>query len=187
MKKSITLILAFSLCVVFAACGKEMAEENTNTTEPQSISATEAATEPIAEKTTAKPKSDSQKGNELRETVVSTLGNKKDAEISGDLEYGKFVYKYNREADVVYANERNDECEKLAEANAEKLADSISNLYNDDELKLHSSDTKQIGTGENGIDSVQYQFYYINSQNQLLTIYADSDGEISYADCKFTW
>lgn len=186
MKKAITFILAFSLCVVFAACGKEMAEENTNTTEPQSVSTTEAATEPIAEKTTAKPKSDSQKGNELRETVVSTLGNKKDAEISGDLEYGKFVYKYNREAGVVYANERNDECEKLAEENAEKLADSISNLYND-ELKLHSSDTKQIGTGENGIDSVQYQFYYINSQNQLLTIYADSDGEISYADCKFTW
>lgn len=132
MKKAVTLVLAFSLCVVFAACDKEMAEESTNTTEPQSVSATEAATEPIVEKTTAKPKSDSKKGNELKETVISTLGNKEDAEISGDLEYGKFVYKYNREADVVYANERNDECEKLAEENAEKLADSISNMYNDE-------------------------------------------------------
>lgn len=186
MKKIITLVLAFSLCIVFAACGKEMAEENTNTTEPTSVSTTEAATETIVEKTTAEPKSDSKKGNELKATVISTLGNKENAEISGDLEYGKFVYKYNREAGVVYANEHNDQSEKLAADNAKKLADSISNMYND-ELNLHSSDTKQIGTGENGIDSVQYQFYYINSQNQLLTIYADSDGEISYADCKFTW
>lgn len=186
MKKAITFILAFSLCVVFAACSKDKAEENTNTTEPQSVSATEAATEPIVEKTTAEPKSDSQKGNELKDIVISTLGSKEDAEISGDLKYGKFVYQYNREAGIVYANERNDETEKLATEHAKKLADSISGLYGD-ELKLHSSQAKQIGTGENGIDSVQYQFYYINSQNQLLTIYADSDGEISYADCKFTW
>lgn len=186
MKKAITLILTLSLCIVFAACNKTTTDENTAATEPQSVSLTETTTEPIIEKTTAQPKSDSQKGNKLKSAVMSTLGSKENAEISGELEYGKFEYKYNREASVVYANERNDETEKLAADNAQKLADSISNIYND-ELRLHSNNAKQIGTGENGIDSVQYQFYYINSQNQLLTIYADSDGEISYADCKFTW
>lgn len=186
MKKAITLILTLSLCIVFAACSKTTADENTSATEPQSVSLTETTTEPIIEKTTSPPKSDSQKGSELRTAVMNTLGNKENAEISGELEYGKFTYKYNRDAGVVYANERDNETEKLAADNAQKLADSISNMYND-ELKLHSNHTKQIGTGENGIDSVQYQFYYINSQNQLLTIYADSDGEISYADCKFTW
>ncbi len=186
MKKAIALVLTLSLCIAFAACSKTTTVENTDTTEPQSVSQTETTTEPIIEKTTQPHKSDSQKANELKSTVISTLGNKDGAEISGELEYGKFVYKYNREASVVYANERDDETEKLAINNAQKFADSLSDLYGD-ELKLHNSHAKPIGTGENGIDSVQYQFYYINSQNQLLVIYADSDGEISYADCKFTW
>ncbi len=188
MKKITALMLTVLICISFAACTKT-AENNSNNntaTAVSSVSATENTTEQIIEKTTSPPKSDSQKGSELRTAVMNTLGNKENAEISGELEYGKFTYKYSRDADVVYANERDNETEKLATDNAQKLADSISNMYND-ELKLHSNHTKQIGTGENGIDSVQYQFYYINSQNQLLTIYADSDGEISYADCKFTW
>ena len=188
MKKITALMLTALICISCAACTKT-AENNSNNntaTAVSSVSATENTTEQIIEKTTSPPKSDSQKGSELRTAVMNTLGNKENAEISGELEYGKFTYKYNRETGVVYANERDNETEKLAADNAQKLADSISNMYND-ELKLHSNHTKQIGTGENGIDSVQYQFYYINSQNQLLTIYADSDGEISYADCKFTW
>ncbi len=184
MKKITALMLTALICISFAACTKT-AENNSTATAVSSVSATENTTEQIIEKTTSPPKSDSQKGSELRTSVMNTLGNKENAEISGELEYGKFTYKYNRETGVVYANERDNETEKLAADNAQKLADSISNMY--DELKLHSNHTKQIGTGENGIDSVQYQFYYINSQNQLLTIYADSDGEISYADCKFTW
>lgn len=185
MKKITVCILTALICIAFAACSKP-AEEKAGTSMPASESLTEKTTAQIVEQTTAKPQSNSKKGNELKTAVSHALGNKEAAEISGELAYGKFIYKYNRNADIVYANERNDEIEKLASDNAKKLADSISKLYND-ELKLHSSDTKQIGTGENGIDSVQYQFYYINSQNQLLTIYADSDGEISYADCKFTW
>lgn len=180
MKKITALMLTVLICISFAACTKtaENYSNNNTATAVSSVSATENTTEQIIEKTTSPPKSDSQKGSELRTAVINTLGNKENAEISGELEYGKFTYKYSRDAGVVYANERDNE--------TEKLADSISNMYND-ELKLHSNHTKQIGTGENGIDSVQYQFYYINSQNQLLTIYADSDGEISYADCKFTW
>ena len=185
MKKTTALLLMAIICISFAACSKTAADGE-STTEPASAASTEKTTEQIVEKTTAQPKSDSQKGEKLKKTVISTLGSKAEADISGELEYGKFIYKYNRDASVIYANERNDETEKLAEKNAKKLADSISDIYND-KLTLHSSDTKQIGTGENGIDSVQYQFYYINSQNQLLTVYADSDGEISYADCKFTW
>ena len=184
MKRITALLLTAIICISFAACSKS--DKNSESTSAQTITATEKATEQIIEKTTAKPKSDSQKGEKLKEAVISTLGSKAEADLSGELEYGKFIYKYNRDASVVYANERNDETEKLAEKNAKKLADSISDIYND-KLTLHSSDTKQIGTGENGIDSVQYQFYYINSQNQLLTVYADSDGEISYAECKFTW
>ncbi len=185
MKKITALLLTAIICISFAACTKS-SEDGESTSEPTSAAATEKTTEKIIEKTTAQPKSDNQKGEKLKEAVIGTLGNKADADISGELEYGKFIYKYSREASAVYANERNDKTEKLAADNAKKLADSISDIYND-KLTLHSSDAKQIGTGENGIDSVQYQFYYINSQNQLLTIYADSDGEISYADCKFTW
>lgn len=184
MKKITALILTAIICISFAACSKSA--DDSESTSAQTTTAAEKTTEQIIEKTTAKPKSDSQKGEKLKAAVISTLGNKAEAEISGELEYGKFIYKYNREASAVYANEHSDEKEKLAEENAKKLADSISEMYTD-ELKLHNYETKQIGTGENGIDSVQYQFYYINSQNQLLTIYADSDGEISYAECKFTW
>ncbi len=87
MKKITALMLTALICISFAACTKT-AENNSNNntaTAVSSVSATENTTEQIIEKTTSPPKSDSEKGSELRTAVMNTLGNKENAEISGEL------------------------------------------------------------------------------------------------------
>ena len=71
MKKITALMLTALICISFAACTKT-AENNSNNntaTAVSSVSATENTTEQIIEKTTSPPKSDSQKGSELRTAV----------------------------------------------------------------------------------------------------------------------
>ena len=86
----------------------------------------------------------------------------------------------------MYANEQSEEFEKKAKDNAQKLIDSIKTFYGD-KITFDREYTVTIGGGDNGLDSVQYQFFYLNTQNQQIKIYADSDGEISFAECNFTW
>jgi hypothetical protein len=180
MKKLIAILLAGMLCVCASSCAKAQSED---TSTQDTTTTTERQIEQPIESTTKAPSEDSQKGEKLSASVLSTLGG---SDISGDLSYGSFTYKNNRDAEIVYANERTDELEANAKDNAQKLVDSIKDFYGD-EITYYDFIAKEIGSSENGIDSVRYQFYYINTQNQLLTIYADSDAQISYVDCEFTW
>lgn len=181
MKKFILLLMTAILIVVMTACAKTDKAENTSADTTAPI--TETTTRMPTESTTKQPERDSQKGERLKARVSAQLGN---AELSGDFEYGKFTYRNIRDAKLMYAYEYTEEYEKAAKENAEKLLKEIREFY-PDEIQLYHYSAHQVGTGENGIDSVRYEFYYINTQNQLLTIYADSDGAICYADCAFTW
>jgi uncharacterized protein YxeA len=184
MKKILTCVLIVSLCVGFSACAKEQEDVTTTTTEVSTTAVT-TTTEP-ATSTTAQPKSDEAKGEQLKTSVISALGNQDGAKLDGDLEHGSFTYNYSRSADIIYANERSEEIEQLAKENADNLANVIKEFYSDD-ITLSRENALQIGSSDNGIDSVQYQFFYTNTQNQQLKIYADSDGIISFVQCNFTW
>lgn len=179
MKKLISILLAVCICAVLTSC------TNNNNTEPESSTAptTEQTTKLPEENTTKAPEQNSQRGEELQTVLKNSLGN---GELDGDFDIGKFTFKNTRDAQVVFAYEHTEEMESKAQSNADKLVNDIKSLYGD-KIKLYSFVPEQIGNGENGIDSVRYKFYYINTQNQLLIIYADSDGVISYAGCAFTW
>lgn len=180
MKKIIMALVLLALIAGMTACAKEdISESAASATDPTTQI---ASTMPI-ESTTKTPENDAQKGSMLKSEIIAQLGS---AEISGNFNYGKFTYKNIRDVETIYAYEQTDEYEKAAKENAENLVSEIGKFYAD-EIKLYDYLAKQIGSSENGIDSVRYEFYYINTQNQLLTIYADSDGVISYADCSFTW
>ncbi len=182
MKKIFALFLISAISLSFAACSNERQEEETAQPSQTTVTAT---TEPVP-KTTAPPSENTDKGKKLKTTVLDTLNNRIDAEISGDLKYGSFTYKFNRNPEIVYANEQSEEFEKKAKDNAQKLIDSIKTFYVD-KITFDREYTVTIGGGDNGLDSVQYQFFYLNTQNQQIKIYADSDGEISFAECNFTW
>ena len=182
MKKYISIMLTVLLCFCLCACTADKEKEE----ETSAVTTTEQQTteKPLPkESTTKEPSSDVKKGNSLKGSVEKVLGN---GELSGDFDYGRFTFVNNRDAQAVYAFERSEELEKKASDNAQKLVDEIRSYYGG-EITLYSNTAQQIGNGENGIDSVRYKFYYVNAQNQILTIYADSDGVISYADCAFTW
>ncbi|MCM1114928.1 MAG: hypothetical protein NC397_05470 [Clostridium sp.] len=178
MKKIITAFLILTLCLSFAACAKQDKE-------PLTMPPSTEVTDPV-ESTTKAPHADKEKGKHLKSVVLKTLGSKKEASIEGDIEYGKFTYKYNRDPQVVYANEESEALMSKAADNADALVDQLFVIF-DCEINKYNTITNTIGNGDNGIDSVQYQFFYKNTQNQILKIYADSDGVISYVDCSFTW
>lgn len=182
MKKIFILCFAAMICFSFYACAKGQEEETTHTAAAPAVTTT---TEP-AVSTTAPASEDAQKGEELKSTVMQALGNKEGAVIEGNLEYGSFTYKFTRNPEVVYANERTEKLEQKAKNNTEKLIDKIK-IYYGDEISFNREYVAPIGNGDNGIDSVQYQYFYVNSQNQQIKIFADSDGVISFVDCNFTW
>lgn len=182
MKKIVALILVMTVGLTFFACSKEKEQETETTETTTSLTTT---TEPVTS-TTAPVSEDKEKGENLKKAVLNGIEESSNGSITGDLSKGSFTYIYSRNPSAVYENERSDEFEKKAKENAEKLVESIKNLYGD-EITFDRMYPAQIGTGENGIDSVRYEFYYLNTQNQQLKIYADSDGMISYAECNFTW
>lgn len=183
MKKMSIVFLAVLLCISFAACSKN-AEEKKVTTIEEVVTTTEPVTYSKPEESTTKqPEENPQKSGELKSTIANTLG---DNDLSGNVSYGKFTYRNNRDPKLVYANEHTQKLENKANDNANDFVEKIKDFYGD-EIKLDGFIAKEISFGENGIDSVRYEFYYINTQNQILTIYADSDAVISYVDCEFTW
>lgn len=183
MKKIMIILLAAVLCISFAACAKDI-EDETDTTAENTVTTTQPTTYAKPEESTTKqPEENAQRGSEVKAVVVSTLG---DNDLGGDISYGKFTYKNNRDAKLIYANERTEEFESKASENANDFVEKIKGIYGD-EIRLDAFNAKEISFGENGIDSVRYEFYYINTQNQILTIYADSDAVISYVNCEFTW
>lgn len=186
MKKALTLILTITIACSLAACSNrqndnDAAEEQTTITTTAATTTTAPATS-----TTAVPKEDSSKASQLKKAVQTALGSKEGSEITGDLNHGSFTYKYVREPETMYANERTEEAEKKAQKNAQRLVDEIKSIY-PDEITFDRLYAAPIGSGDNGIDSVQYQFFYLNTQNQQLRIFADSDSEISFVECNFTW
>lgn len=178
MKKSVILIITIIMCISLCACSHN---ENQPPTSTQAVSENE--TQGSADITARR---DSEKGKRLKSAVAEELGTEDGALLEGDFDTGCFTYKFSRDAQIMYAKERDDAVEAVAKENAQSLVDEISSFYGG-EITLKSFEVKQIGSGDNGIDSVQYRFTYVNSQNQQLVIYADSDGVISYADCAFTW
>lgn len=178
MKKSVALIITIIMCISLYACSNN---ENQPQTSTQAV--TENETQGHADITARR---DSEKGKRLKSAVAEELGAEDGAVLDGDFDTGCFTYKFSRDAQIMYAKERDDAVEAVAKENAQSLVDEISSFYGD-EITLKRFEAKQIGSGDNGIDSVQYRFTYVNSQNQQIIIYADSDGVISYADCAFTW
>lgn len=185
MKKILAIIISSAICISFAACAKELPQEESTQPITQSTTAVTTTTEPAAS-TTAPPSEDRQKGEELRRAVLSALDDEENAEIVGNLSFGSFTYKFIRDTKIQYANERDEVFEKTAKQNADSLVEEIKGLYGD-EITFDRMYAAPIGSGDNGIDSVQYQFFYLNTQNQQLKVFADSDGIVCYAECKFTW
>lgn len=182
MKRLAAIILSLIICISLACCAREGASEAT-TDEFTTQATTKPETTFPAESTTKQPEKSSSLAISLREAVESALDGGK---LDGEFDLGSFNYKNHRSPSVVYQYEYTDELEAVARANAEKLVDEIKGFYND-EITLYDFVAEEIGSGDNGVDSVTYKFYYINTQNQILTIYADSDGFISYVNCAFTW
>lgn len=187
MKKLYAVILTAVICFLFISCGKAPVEEQgISTSLSQTVTVAETTSVLPEEHTTALPREDIKKGEQLKLAVLNALGDEQTAEIGSSTVYGSFTYRFNRDAKLVYANERNEELEKLARLNADSLVDAINDFYND-EIVFDRLYPAPIGNGDNGIDSVKYEIFYLNSQNQQLKICADSDGVISFVECKFTW
>lgn len=181
MRKALLIVISLLICVLLASCSAEKQRENES--DAAVPPTTEFAVAPLEEKTTKAAQSDKVKAESLKAVITKELGAN---ELRGQLDLGSFTYRYSRDAKTVYKFEYMEQCEKKAAENADSFIKALSSVY-PDEITKYDYNVKQIGSGENGIDSVRYEFYYKNTQNQLLSIYADSDGTISYADCRFTW
>lgn len=186
MKKIICTALALCIILAFTACSEKSGEQNEAIGQSEPVTQTTQVTTEPTPKTTSPIKEDSEKGENLRNTVISALGSQSGAVADGDFKNGSFNYKYTRDSEIVYSNERSEAFEQTAKKNAQKFVDQIKGFYGD-EITLYNAQETPIGDSDNGIDSVRYEYTYINTQNQLLKIFADSDGAISYVECNFTW
>lgn len=181
MKKIMILILAVLMCFFSISCSRS---QDSSGTENQ---LSEASTEALAVSTTKKPATDTKKAEELKLTMAKALGTSDESitvQNNGSFKYQPKAYDESK----IYSMEYTEEIEKAAYKSIEKYIDSIREYYPDgDEIKLYIKNSKQISYGDNGIDSVYYTAVYINTQNQKITVYADSTGELYYAKCDFTW
>lgn len=179
MKKITVILLALIMSISFVACSSK--SDDTVTEEPT----TETTTQ-LVEKTTALPTDDEEKGKKLSARISEILS-MEGADFGGDLSTGGFSYELtDASPEEVYKNEASDEIKAQSEEKAKALVDGIREFYND-EITFVSSETRVVGTGDNGIDSALYEITYNNSQNQSLVIIADSRGEIVIVKCNFTW
>ncbi|MCM1285093.1 MAG: hypothetical protein NC213_04735 [Acetobacter sp.] len=186
MKKYIAIALSVVLIAGFCACSKTTDKSNEVSS---AVTVTEQTTKKALPKasTTAKAKKDESKANKLKKNVSSVLNvPEEDVAVQSD---GGFEYK-NPDLDEtkMYSQEYSDEMEKEAFENIDAFVKEIKNNYPDNKkIERFSTDIQQLSFGDNGIDSVNYIAVYINSQNQSLTVYADSTGTVYYAKCEFTW
>lgn len=185
MKKLICVLLTAVVLATLCACANKYEEESQTQPSTSAQASSETSTQRVTS-TTEKISNDDEKGEKLKNSVNAFFGNPEGAEVSGSTSQGSFKYKYIRDAEVIYANEREEKFEQTFQENAKKFVDDISAFYND-EITLETFDAKTIGNDENGIDSVVYYAYYTNTQNQLLEIQGGSDGVINYVNCNFTW
>lgn len=194
MKKIIAAMLCIVMCSAFCACSKtaDSAADTTGAGDADLTSQTEPVTEPSTRSmpkvsTTAKAEKNKKKAKNIEKQVEEYFSaDKKEVKSKST---GTFEFKQESlDSGKMYAQEYSDENQKAAEKNAEVFVASIKDNYPDsDKIRHFATDVKQVGTGDNGVDSVTYDIIYLNSQNQKLDIYADSNGEIFYVSCNFTW
>ncbi len=185
MKKIVCVVLTAAILATLCACANKFEKAGQTQSSTSAPTSSETSAQRVTS-TTEKISINDEKGENLKTSVNEFLGNKDGAEVSGNISQGSFKYKYARSAEVIYANEREEEMEYTFQENAKKFVDDVSVFY-EDEITLESFDAKTISSGENGIDSVIYFAYYTNTQNQLLEIQGNSDGVINYVNCNFTW
>lgn len=193
MKKFLVLITGILFCVCLVGCSSNGDEKQTTSGE-KIVTAIPETTQLVTEtervtSTTSPAFEDSENGLMLSDTVKEVLadGDGSACSLTGDVKYGSFEFKLNdTDTAVMYSKEQSDEMQKAAEDNAKSLVDAISTYY-PYEITFESTTPQQIGSGDNGIDSVVYVITYTNTQNQELTMRADSNGTIYYAYCNFTW
>ena len=180
MKKAVCILLTVIIIAVLCACARN---ENADNAETVSVSSSQQqeTTDEITTSTTQLNIDDEKSGELLVKLGEYFEGGNSTADSDGT-----FVYENNREPSVMYAYERDAEHEQEAKDNAEAFVESIADFY-PYEITADNFVATQIGDGDNGIDSVRYEAYYTNTQNQSLVIYVDSDTVISYIDCSFTW
>lgn len=181
MKKVSLLICLLAVLVALTACSAKERQADDITAVSEITTTTQRVTN-----TTAPVSIKKEESKKLCNTVSKALGSE-NATVTADKENGSFVYKIsNADYSKIYANEASDEHKETAEKNAAKLIDEIKAFY-PDEITLESSVIQTLGSGENGVDSAIYVITYVNTQNQELVIRADSNGEIYYVNCTFTW
>lgn len=188
MKKILAVVLVLILCFGFIGCKNESKEK-----EPNSVAGDELNNKKEDGKddgTTQKPtkepakNSSKKKAEELKNKIKQAAGEEPKAEITVE-DGGYFVYKNIRDAKDIYSQERSVEGEKAAYNTALNLAKELEAYYG--KLEGPVEDFIDIGGGDNGIDSVLYNFYFVNKGRGEIRIQIDSDGVISYIEsgCAF--
>lgn len=189
MKKLLIAVIALLICICFAACtgNSNTQRENENESVVSEIPSPENET--TAERvtnTTSPVKEDKKKGEQLSKAVSNFFDNDNDGKVKNDGCGGFSYISQSNEASEMYSMEQSDDITEIAEKNANNFVQEIKDFY-PDEITYEQTDIKQIGGGDNGIDSAVYTVIYVNTQNQELKITTDSTGRIYYVSCAFTW
>lgn len=183
MKKAVIAVLITVLVLAFCACSaqnKETAEGNTVSQTQQEASEKESE---VSETLASSPegKSSEKQAQKLKKDIMEAAENTSG---KGMAVYpnGHFVYLNVRDAQSMYSQERSKEGEETARKLADKIAKATEPYYG--EMKKIKTDIENIGSGDNGIDSVLYNFYYESKNGGQMRIQVDSDGVVSYIESK---
>ena len=180
MKKAVILVLSVLMCFSMFSCTKAHQSDNNEAQGSASASMPQIST-------TKAPSDDTSKAKKLKVAMAKALdADSNNISVAND---GSFEYKPKEFDEIkMYSMEYTEEIEKSAYESIDKYVDTIREYYPDgDKIKLFTKNNQDINFGENGIDSVNYTAVYINTQNQTITVYADSTGAIYSAKCNFTW
>lgn len=187
MKKAVAAVLITLLALAFCACtdqNKETAEKTAgeNTVFQTQQDVTEQESE-VSETLASSPegKSSDKQAQKLEKEIMNLVENTSE---KGMVSYpnGHFVYLNVRDAQSMYSQERSEEGEKTARNLADKIAEATEPYYG--EMKKIKTDIKNVGSSDNGIDSVLYNFYYESETGGQMRIQVDSDGVVSYIESK---
>lgn len=187
MKKAVVAVLITVLVLTFCACSAQNKEsdEKTETDNPVSQTLqneTEKESE-VSETLASSPdgKSSEKQAQKLKKEIMKLAENNSG---KGMAVYpnGHFVYLNVRDAQSMYSQERSEEGEKTAKKLADNIAKATEPYYG--EMKKIKTDIENIGSGDNGVDSVLYNYYYESENGGQMRIQVDSDGVVSYIESK---
>lgn len=137
-------------------------------------------------------KGNAEKGKKLKKAIEKAASGE-NISITGELDKGLFEYKNPRSQKEMYSEERSESGEKKAKKNADKFVEAVSKYLG--KLEFSRVEYTDVGTGENGADSVLYTFYYVPSPSkeveqytlsEQLVVKTDSTGVIIYASSSCT-